>query len=154
MPEALNAHELRRLLNKAAQEVLETMFFLSVEEGIEDKPDEGPRLWYSIEFRGNPPGSFQLGMPSWAGRSVAAMFLGLDADEELSSAQVENVLLELTNVVCGNALSRLESSSTFELDQPVAIPEPGDSCPEGTTQRRIPLDTWTLELRLRLAPSL
>jgi CheY-specific phosphatase CheX len=56
-------------------------------------------------------------------RQIAAGFLALEEDE-ITQAQVDEVICELTNMLCGTLLSRLESASCFDLQHPCLAPVP------------------------------
>jgi hypothetical protein len=150
MSEMLAGPVVEQLLCRTAQEVLETMFFVGVEGTAAKPPGDGPRLWFQVHFRGSPPGTLQLGLPAAASGEIAASFLGAASKDDLAEHAAENVLLELTNVICGNALSRLESDSSFDLGVPVPIPDPGPLSPGGTTRCLVRMDLGTMELRLAL----
>jgi chemotaxis protein CheY-P-specific phosphatase CheC len=70
-----------------------------------------------LEFRGAPPGRFELLVSRTAAREIAANFLGL-APDEISDEQVGDVVREMTNMLCGSVLSQLECDSTFDLSAP------------------------------------
>jgi CheY-specific phosphatase CheX len=144
---------IEQLLCQTAQEVLETMFFIAVEGATEEAPGPEPRLWFQLHFKGSPPGTFQLGLPAAAANEIASAFLGADSEDDLGEHEAENVLLELTNVICGNALSRLESDSTFDLEAPAPIPDPGLVAESGTARCLVQMDLGTMELRLVLESS-
>ena len=153
MSEMLTVPAIERILRQTAQEVLETMFFIGVEGATSAAPGESARLWFQVRFQGSPPGTFQLGLPAMASGDIASAFLGVASEDDLADREAENVLLELTNVICGNALSRLESDSAFDLEAPVPIPDPGPISPSGTTRCRVQTDLGTMELRLALDAS-
>jgi CheY-specific phosphatase CheX len=149
----LTGPAVEQLLCRTAQEVLETMFFIAVEGAVAKAPVVGPQLWFQVHFRGSPSGTLQLGLPAAAAGAIATSFLGVASQDDLAGHQAENVLLELTNVICGNALSRLESDSSFDLEAPVPIPDPGPVSPGGATRCLVQMDLGTMELRLALEPA-
>ena len=153
MSEMLAGPAVEQLLCRTAQDVLETMFFIGVEGFVAEAPADRPRLWFQVHFRGSPPGTLQLGLPARAAGAIATSFLGVASEDDLADHQAQNVLLELTNVICGNALSRLESDSSFDLGVPVAIPDPGPVSPGGATRCLVQTDLGILELRLALEPA-
>lgn len=150
MSEMLTGPAVEQLLRQTAQEVLETMFFVTVDGDAVHAPGGGRRLWFQVHFRGSPPGTFQLGLPAAASGEIASAFLGVASEDDLADHEAENVLLELTNVICGNTLSRLESGSSFDLEAPIPIPDPGPARPSGTTWCLVPMDLGIMELRLAL----
>jgi CheY-specific phosphatase CheX len=139
-----------QFLRQAAQEVLETMFFVTV---LGDAPEDAAspsRLCVQLRFQGSPPGWFRLSLCHAAARSVATGFCGAEAEGDLSEAQVESVVRELANVICGAALSRLESDSAFELQAPEIVPCPGQEDASEGARCSLLLDCGALDLWLSL----
>jgi CheY-specific phosphatase CheX len=111
--------DFQQIFLEAASEVLETMFFA----GVEERPatDEGvPQVAAELGFHGSPSGRFGVQVSFETGREIAANFLGLD---EATDAQVAEVVCELSNMLCGSVLSRIEAGARFEL----LHPEPDNS---------------------------
>jgi CheY-specific phosphatase CheX len=106
-------------LAESVREVLEKMFFV---DAMEPAPGETPMAGLAAElsFDGNPPGHFRLVLDQRAARSAAADFLGEDP-AELTEEQLNEVVCELANMICGSVLSRIESSATFRLSKPVIV---------------------------------
>lgn len=107
-------------LAESVQEVLEKMFFADL---VNSPPGEtlAAGITAQLIFDGDPPGSFRLILDPAAARSAAADFLGEDPSE-LSEDQLNEVVCELANMICGSVLSRIESSATFRLFKPVIVP--------------------------------
>ena len=103
-------------LAEAVREVLEKMFFIDIMDPDACQMAPGG-VAAEVVFDGDPPGSFHLELDITAARSAAADFLGEDPDE-LTGAQMEEVVCELANMICGAALSRIESTATFRLSKP------------------------------------
>ncbi|HEX4773875.1 MAG TPA: chemotaxis protein CheX [Bryobacteraceae bacterium] len=106
--------DLQQIFLESASEVLETMFFTGIES---EGPSELRSAEFSAElvFRGIPSGRFGVQVPVETGEQIAANFLGA---EEVTSAQVDEVLCELCNMLCGSVLSRLATGARFELLHP------------------------------------
>ncbi len=84
-------------------------------------------------------------------RTIAADFLALDA-ESLAPDQVEDVICELANMICGAALSRLESETSFRLGKPEILP--GGAAPRTVhAARSVDLGHGTLTVLLELQAS-
>ncbi len=119
--------ELEATLADAATDVLETMFFTAMTEATDEAPvpDES---WISasLTFHGKPSGGFGVSVPAATGRKIAANFLGTDEDMA-TEAQIEQVVCELTNMLCGSVLSRIEKDTLFDLSSPRLRGEPGPS---------------------------
>ncbi len=108
-------------LAESVREVMEKMFFVD----IVDSPRAGPEpegIAAELCFDGDPPGSFRLVLDRRAARSVAADFLGSDP-EALTLEQLDGVVCELANMVCGSVLSRIESTAAFRLSTPTLAPD-------------------------------
>lgn len=123
--------QISEALGEAVREVLEKMFFADL---LNPEGEPGPHpcgLSAQLTFEGEPPGSFRLDLDAAAAASAAADFLVEDA-AYLAPEQVEEVVCELANMICGSVLSRIESSATFRLAKPEivradAIEEPAGS---------------------------
>ncbi|HSW51041.1 MAG TPA: SIS domain-containing protein, partial [Bryobacteraceae bacterium] len=123
MPE----NELSSMLADSAAEVLETMFFTSTTGDGEPPTAVGePNIRARLSFRGEPPGRFGVCASVETGRRIAASFLGTE-EEEVTEAQIGEVVSELANMLCGSVLSRLEKETRFELSHPEIDP-PGTEC--------------------------
>ena len=111
----------KEVLAECTEEVLEQMFFVRpLSEPAQDESAEPPHIMAELNFEGEPSGSFSLSVSPAAARSIAADFL---AEEEniLSEQQVEEVICELANIICGSVLTRLESRITFRLASPQIV---------------------------------
>jgi CheY-specific phosphatase CheX len=106
-------------LAESVKEVLEKMFFMDLADA---PPGEGPAAGIAAElmFDGDPQGSFRLVVDQAAAKSATADFLGED-QAELSDEQMNDVVCELSNMICGSVLSRIESSATFRLSKPEIV---------------------------------
>lgn len=133
----------------AARQVLETMFFVTVEEPDPSAPTPEPDWWLEVDFRGNPSGCFYLGISKDAAATAAANFLGAEPEAAAGREDMVNVLREMANMICGAALSRLENGRSFELSSPrllecAPLRQPDAACV-------LPLDCGGAEVRLWLA---
>lgn len=121
-------------LRDAVAEVLEKMFFIRILEdpqaadvvpacAMDSRP--APEITVRVNFHGQPSGRLSLHLNCNAAQSIAGDFLG-EEERGLEQRQIEEVVCELANMICGAVLSRVESTATFRLDSP-AIGDPGDS---------------------------
>jgi CheY-specific phosphatase CheX len=102
------------VLGDAAQNVLETMFFMMAEGDAEASfPPDIELLRTSMTFTGEWSGTFELQTPVACARAIAESFAGADDAEE-----VGEVMCELTNMVCGSTLSQLAGDKIFDLSAP------------------------------------
>ena len=132
----------------AMLEVLETMFFESPEDeaSLLDSPPEDPVAATAV-FGGDMQGSLCVAAGPWAARLLAASFLGREDDSTITEAEVRLVACEMANMVCGNALSRIEPQGGFRI----ATPEIG---PPGEARRgwlTFPLEAGAVAMYLDIA---
>ena len=110
------------LLVSAATEVLESMCFISVVESSDESVAED-ETWIAarLQFQGRLSGDFGLRAPQGTARQIASNFLGED-EVDLNTLQVVEVLCELSNMICGSFLNRLEGKGAYDLSHPVRDP--------------------------------
>jgi CheY-specific phosphatase CheX len=125
----MHEEAVRTALDAAMKDVLEQMFFIEASGGPcgegDGNPGEGDAVEACLTFEGEPPGRFLLRVPAAAAQSIAADFLGAD-ESGVSGQRVGEVVCELANMICGSALSRLESTATFRLGRPEIAPRAAD----------------------------
>lgn len=117
-----NREDLERELTSAATEVLETMFFATVEgeqDGVEETSDD--RIRARLDFRGASSGRLELSMNLESAEELAANFLG-SAGHFGTESDSRLVVSELANMVCGTMLSHLDKHAVFCLDAPALMP--------------------------------
>ncbi len=108
-----------QLLSGSVDAVLETMFFTMPLGPAE--AESGPAVLEArLAFHGRPSGTLALCLSEPSARLLAAGFLGED-EEMLTDTQLSEVVCELSNMVCGSLLSKLESEEHFDLDSPQLI---------------------------------
>ena len=108
-------------ISAAAADVLETMFFSPVmAEAALDEAMSAPALAARLRFSGEREGTFAVRISTSAAESMAANFLG-EETEQPASGQVQDVVCELTNMLCGSVLSRLDSKAHFDLGHPELV---------------------------------
>jgi len=134
----METNEIQAALAAAVEEVLETMCFATVlasDEGVvpPDAESGEPPLTAELRFQGDPPGGCLVCVPLKLARVVGAGFLGRE-EEELSDAQAGEVVCELANMICGAALSRLESKTTFRITHPELIAPEGGASVQGASR--------------------
>ncbi len=110
--------ELNLIVPDAVSRVLESMCFASIlDEVVEPEQEQSSWIAAKLTFTGEPSGSFGLGVSLPSACSLAANFLGVDA-EELSPTQMEEVVSELTNMIAGSLVSHFETDTCFTLSHP------------------------------------
>ena len=142
--------EAERELSAALCEVLETMFFASIEErtagGVGNRG--GDRVGASVAFHGACEGSLAISLDRAAVEALAAGFFGEAADTQVGD-QYESVMGELANMVCGAMLSKLDRKAIFCLEAPVALTAGGD--PRGWIEKDFALEEGLLHLAFSLS---
>ena len=109
-------------------EVMETMFYLPVEFGEETKAindrmkEYKPDMACQLKFSGDAAGNITLVIPQSLVGEMAQNFMGTPK-EELTSEHISGTLTEILNMICGNALGKVESKVPFELGIPEVIDE-------------------------------
>ena len=113
--------DLQQIFYESASEVLETMFFAGITN--EDSQPAGDALISAeLIFHGTPSGRFGIQIAHSTAHAIAASFLGLD-ETEVGEEQIAEVVCELTNMICGSVLSRVEAGARFELMHPEIDPQ-------------------------------
>jgi CheY-specific phosphatase CheX len=115
----MQAIDLKPFIESAVAEVLESMCFISSEGEATEEAAQCPPDWIcgELDFAGNLSGRFGVAVPPSTAATIAANFLGED-ESELSDEQTMEVICELTNMVSGSLLARLDSKSAFTLSPP------------------------------------
>lgn len=110
------------IFDEAAQEVLETMFFAAVFGPAEHLGASSsildPVITAQLRFEGTPSGRLQVSLTENAARSITGNFLGSAIPEELSIEEIESVVGELANIICGSVLSKMDGQMVFSLSHP------------------------------------
>ena len=127
--------------------VLETMFF---EEAVESACNHAwieSALSVHVRFDGSHTGEFLMSVSPGAAQCIACGFLGIDP-EELLEGQCGQVLLELTNILCGAVMSHLFPESSLNLDPPEAVPS--GAVPPGSMHRCFQLPDGPVAVSIQL----
>ncbi|OGV52946.1 MAG: hypothetical protein A2X49_10670 [Lentisphaerae bacterium GWF2_52_8] len=107
------------ILVRLVPEILEKSAMM-LAEPLRDPPlsIDSPLIEAQISFSGHANGDLTLLCPESFCLLAAASMLGLDEDE-LVQAQAEDVLAELTNVLCGQLLTAIAGTTpVFKLSMP------------------------------------
>jgi len=114
---------IRNALADSVRDVLEKMCFLDLSAPAAEQPTASRGVAAQLAFDGDPPGLFRLDLDENAARLAAAGFLG-ENPAHLAAEQMQEVVCELANMVCGSILSRIESSAVFRLAKPEPARDP------------------------------
>jgi CheY-specific phosphatase CheX len=122
-------------LAAAMDSVLEQMFFVTeIAEAEPPEPGAVPTRTARVRFSGEPGGWIDVLVGMDAAANIAADFLALDPGE-LTPSQIDDVVLEFANMLCGAAVSRLETDATIRLTAP-ALLEGETPAPDAALVRR------------------
>lgn len=142
-------------MKSSISDVLETMFFLSLEFEDDVKAEE---YWNSekdeivvtkLNFNGLFSGFFIFIIPNELALSLTANFMGED-EENIHQDQVGDTVKEILNMIAGNIFSNFDDQVVFDLDIPELIhfDEVGRTLPG--TDEEILILIKTLDSRLAL----
>ena len=111
-------------LYEALATVAESSFFASAEQCERDTFLDHARaepqwLQARVHFAGGMSGEVVCTVPESLVRELAATFAGLDPEEQIEKALVEDLVGEFGNMVCGRWLTRVSDQSPFKLSAPV-----------------------------------
>ena len=106
-------------IKTSISEVMETMFFLPVEFGRESVLDQcgmekENTVTCQLAFEGDISGYLILFAPKTLIEQMAEDFMG-EPRENLTDEHLTGTLTEMLNMICGNALSKIDSKVPFEL---------------------------------------
>jgi hypothetical protein len=117
------------LLMLAAARTFEELCFLQAERTngeVQPSPTRGAR----VRFRGPFTGELTVRLPPAALREAAENMLG---DPDVSDTATDDVLREITNVVCGHALPMIAGAdAVFDISAPFLV-DPSSTSEDGTT---------------------
>lgn len=109
---------LRSACHQAVLEVLETMFFELPLDSPEVSPNPAPSACCATaRFGGSLTGAITLVLTGDVPQCLAAAFLGLDENEP-GPLEWHSVAVEMTNVLCGATMSRIEPGGRLRIEQP------------------------------------
>jgi len=143
-------------LAESVGDVLEKMFFIGALDSSEPSQETAgeSEVTAEVSFLGDPSGALTLSVTHSVARSIAADFLGED-EGELSELQIEEVIRELANMICGSVLSRVGSNTTFHLAEPIIVtPEAPGVVPDGAASHIVLVGGGSLAVVLETEPVL
>jgi CheY-specific phosphatase CheX len=145
----MSAVDLTPVLAEACSEVLETMYFTGVMSNeFASAPINGEWICMRLEFRGFRTGCLGVRTPLRTARILAESFLGAEP-ETISETNCEEVLGEMTNMICGAALKRLAHEQRSDMSHPeTESPSWSDSWLHHTVARMFELEEGALGIWL------
>jgi CheY-specific phosphatase CheX len=99
---------IEQALTRATGDVLEQMFFAGCLGELPADQIGDPAIAVRMAFDGERQGVLALRISGTAASTLASDFLGADTEDGPDEAQVQEVVKELANMICGHALSALE----------------------------------------------
>lgn len=115
-------------MKTSISEVMETMFYLPVEFGDESilsqsgMDNNKPNMACQLKFSGDFSGCVTLLIPKDLLFEMTQSFMG-ESSENLEDEHLSGTLTETLNMICGNALSKVDSKAPFELEIPKVVDE-------------------------------
>jgi CheY-specific phosphatase CheX len=137
---------IEQAISRATADVLEKMFFTGFANESDGSEDAGPRTTVYLVFEGERRGMLGLSISRDSARTLAADFLGTET-EGPDESQVNEVVRELANMICGDALSALDKCA-LRLSQPEILPAFDFVFPKGASQRAFDLGDGVLTVGL------
>ncbi|MCG8529789.1 MAG: chemotaxis protein CheX [Desulfovibrionales bacterium] len=120
-------NELMIQVKNSIFEVMETMFFLTLEQADTDSPPPPTDILASrgcsIPFTGTISGKIYFQVPLDLLELMAANFMG-QSEEQLSTEEINGTLTEALNMIAGNALTRFNPDVYMGLGLPSIEPLP------------------------------
>lgn len=111
-----NMAEIMKMMETSIFEVFEKMYFISLE------PDELENAEYameaSIDFGGSVRGNLTILFSNQISEAMVQNMLSLKKSE-ITDQEIKDCLKETANMVCGNMLTKFDSTQKFELKIPV-----------------------------------
>ncbi|MCP4355808.1 MAG: chemotaxis protein CheX [Proteobacteria bacterium] len=114
-----------KAMKDSISEVLETMFYLSIEINEEIQKETIEVLDSNsckLSFKGPFTGYFYTSCPEALLRKMTINFLGVD-EEEITNSHMQEMVKEMANIVAGNMFCKLDVNSEYKLGIPETITE-------------------------------
>jgi CheY-specific phosphatase CheX len=115
---------MKAAMTTSISEVLETMFFMTIETSeVEKRADllddmsEEKHFVSRIAFSGPLSGIFILTIPQNILSSMTEMFMGIEA-EDITETHLSGIISEAINMIAGNTFSKLDDQAVFNLEIP------------------------------------
>ena len=119
----MNRETMLKAMTTSTSEVLETMFFMSVDVVAPTAEQEfgagvaSEHVNAKLSFKGPVSGCMLLQVPALLAQEITADFLGV-ATSQVDVEQVAGTVMEMVNMLTGNTLSVYDSDAVFDLGVP------------------------------------
>jgi CheY-specific phosphatase CheX len=117
--------------------------FFTVPFGFSEEEVGASSIKVRVAFRGCPSRELDVCVSDKSARILASSFLGED-EERLTAIQPGEVVCEMSNMLCGSLISRLESKQSFDLDSPQIMLEE-DEIHAGATTGAVGCESFEIE---------
>jgi len=110
------------LLFEAAQEIFETMVFMSIQAADQAANQIGSdSLLGTISFTGDIEGCFDFRCGSACAKAVAAGMLGMESVDELADGDANDAIGEIVNMVMGSIKAAEETFAKAQVSIPTVV---------------------------------
>jgi CheY-specific phosphatase CheX len=112
-----NMKRIRETITPSIFEVFEKMFYIFLEPLDVRNNENEYDMEAAISFEGTISGNVKILLSMEILRAMVQNMLGLEGDE-IAGQEMEDCSKEAANMICGNFLSRLDSTEAFNLSTP------------------------------------
>ena len=145
----MKASDLAGLMPVCCSDVLNSMCFTSVfnsstldahHPGIPSTPED---YGFGLRFKGDVSGRFGLHLGIGTARTLAANFLAKEV-QQLTAGDVDEIVCELANMLCGSVVSRVDGDHGYVLTPPEPMQALPDFDQEDVLISRLDTDSGTI----------
>lgn len=111
-----NMKKIEETMRLSISEVFEKMFYIFLEP-LDDESDEY-NMEAAIRFEGSMSGEIRILLSREIAKAMIQNMLNIEEDK-ITGHSMEDCLKEAVNMICGNFLSKFDSTEVFNLSIPV-----------------------------------
>ncbi len=153
----MDRETMMKAMTASISEVLETMFFLTVDVVPAEKGglDTGPgsdEIAVRLDFFGPICGCVYLQVPASLAEEISADFMGVDS-MQVTPEQMRGTVKEMVNMLTGNTLSVYDPDAVFDISVPEIVAIGKDPIGDLVADTTIRLNLDTLSDRMVMALS-
>ena len=145
----MKAAELEGLMSGCYADVLDSMCFVSVYDTVVVRAEAGKSpvaaldYGFGLGFAGDVSGRFGLQVDRATASELTANFLAKEK-VEVSNSDIDDVVGELANMLCGSVVSRVDGEHSFVLTHPEPIQTLPDFDREDVLVSRLETDSGVI----------
>lgn len=144
--------ELMTQVTNSIFDVMETMFFLTLEKHKDSgpdsqSPDPSAMKAAAITFSGDVSGTIYLCIPAPLLQTMTENLMGQDIDT-LTPEHVDGTLKEALNMIAGGAMTRIDDTAYMGLGIPEIVPVPGPGDIDETVMLNTSRDILVAHIKL------